>query len=191
MRKEEERKTKQKRRIVNAAPEQENEITQKKSAWRSCAGWGRSPAPAAALAWPGPPAGRDSAGERGGRGCRGALGQPRGSMRRRQGSEGHADAGESCAGGMADTLCPAGWICSSRWQHASPFPLPSGCIRATLVSPALDLGSKPLRARWPVSVQHGAPWGPDTHWASEGQTESCTSRAEAWQRKVIHPLPPL
>lgn len=35
MRKEEDRKTKQKRRVVNAAPEQENEITQK-SGWRSC-----------------------------------------------------------------------------------------------------------------------------------------------------------
>lgn len=41
MRKEEERKTKQKRRVVNAAPEQENEITQKKSVWCSGAGQGR------------------------------------------------------------------------------------------------------------------------------------------------------
>lgn len=39
MHKEEERKTKQKRRVVNAAPEQENEITQK-SGWRSCVGQG-------------------------------------------------------------------------------------------------------------------------------------------------------
>lgn len=67
MRKEEERKTKQKRRVVNAAPEQENEITQKKSAWRSCAGQGRNPAPAAGLARPGLPVGRDSAREQGGR----------------------------------------------------------------------------------------------------------------------------
>lgn len=46
MRKEEERKTKQKRRVVNAAPEQENEITQK-SGWRSCVGqgWGQGQGP--------------------------------------------------------------------------------------------------------------------------------------------------
>lgn len=43
MHKEEERKTKQKRRVVNAAPEQENEITQK-SGWRSCVGQGQDPA---------------------------------------------------------------------------------------------------------------------------------------------------
>lgn len=47
MHKEEERKTKQKRRVVNAAPEQENEITQK-SGWRSCVGqgWGQGQDPA-------------------------------------------------------------------------------------------------------------------------------------------------
>lgn len=78
MHKEEERKTKQKRRVVNAAPEQKNEITQKKSAWRSCAGRNAAPAGAeAGLARPGLPAGRDGARGAGRtEGCGGALGQP-------------------------------------------------------------------------------------------------------------------
>lgn len=164
MRKEEERKTKQKRRVVNAAPEQENEITQKKSAW--CSGAGREGRAAyrgtgRAAGSPGRPPGQ--------RGVRIAA------LRRRH--RGHATGSASPAGSAhhADSTCHP-FCCQlavSTPLLCPPLcPLAVSCLGQPLYS--LERRAGTIHSRAP-RVRHSANRG-----------------AEAWQLKVTGypPTPP-
>lgn len=126
MHKEEERKTKQKRRVVNAAPEQENEITQK-SGWRSCVGegWGQGQDPAPGGARTGL-AQLGQCEEWGG--CCGAPGWP-GNGRVREGSV--------CTQGTALSRASGTHSWELLWVSVCHLPAPKGCVRASPVPPAL------------------------------------------------------
>lgn len=105
MRKEEERKTKQKRRVVNAAPEQENPKSLR-SNQRGTALWdGAKTQPLGC---------RDSAGGAGEWG--GALGSPTGAGRSRQGSQGWV-----YAWGALHCVGLPSWTCSSSSCVSHPF----------------------------------------------------------------------
>lgn len=140
MHKEEERKTKQKRRVVNAAPEQEKPKSLRRNQ-RGTAVWDRATTQ--------PRGCGDSAGGAGGQG---SPGQPRGSRQEQagagRGAKGVCMRGERCAVQDASPALPPR-LDLLIIMYQSPLLLPAGCICAALMRPALYPGSQLLRAHWP------------------------------------------